>query len=72
MEFLEPMTPQMEHWFQQIDWDHPDNVPGELGTALKLISQYVFSQSGIIPDLNITNVMRRGSTPVIIDPAEMW
>jgi hypothetical protein len=62
----------MERWFQSIDWDHPENVAGDLGIALKLIADHVFGHSGVIPDISITNVMRRGSTLVIVDPAETW
>jgi len=72
MELLQPMPLNTEQQFQQIDWDHPENVPGTLGQALQLIQQYVFSNSGVVPDINISNVMLRGNTMVIIDPAEPW
>lgn len=72
MELLEPLPLNAEAQFRQIDWDHPENVGGTLGQALQLIHQYVFSNSGVVPDINITNVMRRGNTLVIIDPAEPW
>lgn len=72
MELLQPMSPQIEAQFGQIDWDHPQNVPGTLGQALQLIWQYVYSNSGVIPDINISSVMQRGNTLVIVDPAEPW
>lgn len=72
MEYLDQLTPQMEQQFRQIAWDQPDAVPGDLGVALRLIEEYVFRQSGVIPDISITNVMRRGATLVIVDPARTW
>jgi hypothetical protein len=72
MEFLQPMSPAMEQLFQQIDWDNPGNVQGDLGEALKLIHQYVFRNSGVVPDINLNSVMQRGQTMVIVDPAEPW
>ena len=70
LEYLRPIPFEAEEriW-REIDWDHPENVPGELGVALRLIHEYVFRQSGVIPDIGYGNVMLRGQTLVIVDPA---
>ena len=70
LELLQPLPFETEERiFREIDWDHPENVPGELGVALRLIHEHVFRQSGVLPDIGFGNIMWRGQTLVIVDPA---
>jgi hypothetical protein len=72
MELLQPLSPEMERQFQQVDWEHPENNTESLRVALQLIQEYVFRNSGVLPDFNLGSVMQRGNTLVIVDPAEVY